>query len=181
MCVEQNQWDNPYFKWWFHCQEKNEKTIGRKTLRGSDHISRGQNAVFFFRFLRWCVKVFFTVLKVMVRNGVSIGICQNSYWNLDARGTECVGRTIFSVIPRKMQNKKQLPERQLEHQSAFPLSNACFMFCFKCLSATLQKWEKNKSAYMGMFHTSYISLDVRTTECVGQKIRSVMFPVSKQC
>ena len=82
---------------------------------------------------------------------------------------------------QKTKNKKQLPERQLEHQSAFPLSNACFMFCFKCLSATLQKWEKNKSAYMGMFHTSYISLDVRTTECVGQKIRSVMFPVSKQC
>ena len=66
-------------------------------------------------------------------------------------------------------------------KAPFPCPNACFMFCFKCLSATLQKWKKNKSAYMGMFHTSYISLEVRTTECVGQKIRSVMFPVSKQC
>lgn len=59
MCVEQNQWDNPYFKWWFHCQEKNEKTIGRKTLRGSDHISRGQNAVFFSVFCGDVLRFFY--------------------------------------------------------------------------------------------------------------------------
>jgi hypothetical protein len=29
-------------------------------------------------------------------------------------------------------------------KAPFPCPNACFMFCFKCLSATLQKWKKTK-------------------------------------
>lgn len=32
MCVEQNQWDNPYFKWWFHCQEKMRKPLAERHL-----------------------------------------------------------------------------------------------------------------------------------------------------
>ena len=38
---------------------KNEKTIGRKTLRGSDHISRGQNAVFFSVFCGDVLRFFY--------------------------------------------------------------------------------------------------------------------------
>ena len=32
----------------------------------------------------------------------------------------------------------------------------------------------------GMFQTSYLSFDVRRTECVGQTMFSVMIPVSKK-
>jgi hypothetical protein len=87
---------------------------------------------FFFPFFAVMCSGFLTVLKVMVRNGVSIGICQNNYRNLDARGTECVGRTIFSVIPRKMQKKTKnnCLKDNWNIKAPFPCPNACFMFWF---------------------------------------------------
>ena len=39
---------------------------------------------------------------------------------------------------------------------------------------------KKGGVSIGMFQTSYLSFDVRRTECVGQTIFSVMTPMSKK-
>ena len=88
----------------------------------------------------WCSKCLSTILKVMERTGVSIGMFQTSHLSFDARRTECVGQTIFSVMtPVSKKNTKTIAGKTLRESGClFRCQNACFMcWCSICLSTIL--------------------------------------------
>ena len=163
-----------------HFSKKNTKTIAAKALRTSDHLFPCQNACFICWY--WCSTRLSTILQVMEKGGVSIGMFQTSSWSFDVRRTECVGQTIFSVMaPASKKNTETIAKKTLRTSDhLFPCQNACFMsWCSKCVSTILTVMEKG-GVGTGMFQTIYLSFDVRRTECVAQTIFSVMAPVSKE-
>ena len=64
----------------------------------------------------------------MERTGVSIGMFQTSHLSFDARRTECVGQTIFSVMTPVSKKNKIIAGKTLgTSDHLFPCQNACFM------------------------------------------------------
>ena len=107
----------------------------------------------------------------MERTGVSIGMFQTSHLSFDARRTECVGQTIFSVMTPVSKKTKSLPERHLEHQTTFSLVKMHVL----CVHYTRSNG-KRRGEYRNVSNELFepLSFDVRRTECVGQTVFSVV-------
>ena len=80
------------------------------------------------------------------------------------------------VQEKKLRTSKKI---HLEHQ-------LCTWQCSKCLSTPLKVMEnailqhrRERQVSLGMLQTSYLSFDMRGTECVGQTMFTMMIPVDQ--
>ena len=105
----------------------------------------------------------------------------NMYMGRQIRRTSC-GKP-FSNIYQVRRSKYEVGQSYLEHKKSILRTSVC-TWCSKYVPAILKVMEK-RGVSIGMFQTSYLSFDVRRTECVGQTMLSMMIPVwkirSKSC
>ena len=73
MCVEQNVRDKPYVQRWFQRQEKIEKQLPAKHLEHQTTLPPVKMHLYVLM-----LRCFSTILKAMVKKGMSIGVYQTS-------------------------------------------------------------------------------------------------------